>query len=133
MPQLATRRGSEWRRSGSRSAQIIAAIEGHGRVATLAGHEEGLEALEEATRRAVPAPLNLRFVNDPGDFENDPELMARRQAYIEPAGNGYSLIQACRAQGTAPHEIPLTPVARAGVLLLQLSTCFAAARRALGD
>jgi len=27
------------------------------------------------------------------------------QAHIEPAGNGYSLIEACRAQGFAPHEI----------------------------
>jgi hypothetical protein len=27
------------------------------------------------------------------------------QAHVEPAGNGYSLIEACRAQGFAPHEI----------------------------
>jgi hypothetical protein len=27
------------------------------------------------------------------------------QAHVEPAGNGYSIIEACRAQGFAPHEI----------------------------
>jgi hypothetical protein len=27
------------------------------------------------------------------------------QAHIEPAGNGYSIIETCRAQGFAPHEI----------------------------
>jgi hypothetical protein len=31
-------------------------------------------------------------------------------AHIEPAGSGFSLIEACRAQGFAPHEIDTNQV-----------------------
>ena len=38
-------------------------------------------------------------------FHHLKPLRGLPQAHIEPAGNGYSLIEACRAQGFAPHEI----------------------------
>jgi hypothetical protein len=42
-----------------------------------------IEAIEEAMRRAVPARRNLRFVNDPEDFDNDPELRAFRAMAVD--------------------------------------------------